>query len=90
MLSAINWNACPQSIGIAVRDRWNAAPLTRGHLSELGIVAETGLLGLAELAAIVRDEKPSRCWVMESESGEPLFPPNANRKCAFCEATEHE
>jgi hypothetical protein len=25
MLSAINWNACPQSIGIAVRDRWNAA-----------------------------------------------------------------
>jgi transposase len=32
----------------------------RGHLSELGIVAERGLLGLAELAAIVRDEKDQR------------------------------
>jgi transposase len=28
----------------------------RGHLSELGIIAESGLLGLAELAAIVRNE----------------------------------
>jgi transposase len=32
----------------------------RGHLSELGIVAERGLLGLAELAAIVRDESDHR------------------------------
>jgi transposase len=32
----------------------------RGHLSELGIVAERGLLGLAELAAIVRDETDQR------------------------------
>src|SRR5215467_1187789 len=32
----------------------------RGHLSELGIVAERGLLGFAELAAIVRDEKDQR------------------------------
>src|SRR6516225_8037886 len=32
----------------------------RGHLSELGIVAERGLLGLAELAAIVRDESDQR------------------------------
>jgi transposase len=32
----------------------------RGHLSELGIVAERGLLGLAELAAIVRDESDRR------------------------------
>src|SRR5215468_3220899 len=32
----------------------------RGHLSELGIVAERGLLGLAELAAIVRDESDKR------------------------------
>jgi transposase len=32
----------------------------RGHLSEFGIVAERGLLGLAELAAIVRDEKDQR------------------------------
>jgi len=32
----------------------------RGHLSELGIVAARGLLGLAELAAIVRDEKDQR------------------------------
>jgi transposase len=32
----------------------------RGHLSELGIIAERGLLGLAELAAIVRDESDRR------------------------------
>lgn len=32
----------------------------RGHLSELGIVAETGLIGLATLAAIVRDETDQR------------------------------
>jgi transposase len=32
----------------------------RGHLSELGIVAARGLLGLAELAAIVRNERDQR------------------------------
>jgi transposase len=32
----------------------------RGHLSELGIVAERGMLGFAELAAIVRDESDRR------------------------------
>jgi transposase len=32
----------------------------RGHLSELGIIAARGLLGLAELAAIVRDESDQR------------------------------
>jgi transposase len=32
----------------------------RGHLSELGIVAARGLLGFAELAAIVRDESDQR------------------------------
>jgi transposase len=32
----------------------------RGHLSELGIIAERGLLGLAELAAIVRDKSDER------------------------------
>lgn len=32
----------------------------RGHLSELGIIAERGLLGLAELAAIVRDKSDTR------------------------------
>jgi transposase len=32
----------------------------RGHLSEFGIVAERGLLGLAELVAIVRDESDQR------------------------------
>jgi superfamily I DNA/RNA helicase len=31
-----------------------------GHLSELGIIAARGLLGLAELAAIVRDESDQR------------------------------
>jgi transposase len=32
----------------------------RGHLSELGIIAERGLLGFAELAAIVRNESNQR------------------------------
>jgi len=32
----------------------------RAHLSELGIIAARGLLGLAELAAIVRDERDHR------------------------------
>jgi transposase len=32
----------------------------RGHLSELGIVAEKGLLGFAALAKLVRDEKDQR------------------------------
>ena len=32
----------------------------RGHLSELGIIAQRGLLGLAELAEIVRDERDER------------------------------
>jgi len=32
----------------------------RGHLSEFGIVAARGLLGFAELAAIVRDESDQR------------------------------
>jgi transposase len=32
----------------------------RGHLSELGIIAARGLLGLAELAAIVRNESDQR------------------------------
>ena len=36
----------------------------RGHLGELGIIAERGLLGLAELAAIVRDESDNRLPVM--------------------------
>src|SRR5262245_34254767 len=36
----------------------------RGHLSELGIIAARGLLGLAELAAIVRDESDQRLPVM--------------------------
>ena len=32
----------------------------RGHLSELGIIAERGLLGFTDLAAIVRDESDQR------------------------------
>ena len=32
----------------------------RGHLSELGIIAERGILGLGELAAIVRDNSDAR------------------------------
>src|SRR5215510_10680024 len=32
----------------------------RGHLSELGIIAARGLLGLTELAAIVRNERDQR------------------------------
>ena len=34
--------------------------MLRGHLSELGIVAARELLGLAALAAIVRDESDQR------------------------------
>jgi len=36
----------------------------RGHLSELGIIAERGLLGLSELAEIVRNESDPRLPVM--------------------------
>src|SRR5215475_2597546 len=36
----------------------------RGHLSELGIIAARGLLGLAELAAIVSDESDRRLPMM--------------------------
>src|SRR5215472_16998959 len=36
----------------------------RGHMSELRIIAERGLLGLAELAAIVRDESDQRLPVL--------------------------
>jgi transposase len=37
--------------------------VVRGHLSEFGIVAERGLLGLAEPVAIVRDESDQRLTV---------------------------
>src|SRR5262250_195858 len=43
-----------------VNQRTQIVNAVRGHLSELGIVAERGLLGLAELAAVVRDESDQR------------------------------
>jgi len=46
-------SACSQLIG----QRTQLINAVRGHLSELGIVAQRGLLGLAELAEIVRDER---------------------------------
>jgi transposase len=48
--------ARPQLIG----QRTQLINAVRGHLSELGIVAARGLLGLAELAAIARDESDQR------------------------------
>jgi transposase len=44
--------------------RTQAVNAMRGHLSELGVIAERGLLGLAELAAIVRDESDTRLPIM--------------------------
>jgi transposase len=64
----------------------------RGHLSELGIVAARGLLGLAELAEIVRNKKDKRLPVtaraalmilvrqIETVSGEIAALDNALRK----------
>ena len=43
-----------------VNQRTQIVNAVRGHLSELGIVAERGLLGLAELAAVVRDQSDER------------------------------
>ena len=47
-----------------VSQRIQLVNAVRGHLSELGIVAERGLLGLAELAAIVRDKGDERLPLM--------------------------
>ena len=52
-------NARSQPIG----QRTQFINAVRGHLSEFGIVAERGLLGLVELAAIVRDESDQRLLV---------------------------
>ena len=43
-----------------VGQRTQLANAVRGHLSEFGIVAERGLIGLAKLAAIVRDQTEER------------------------------
>ena len=43
-----------------VGQRTELVNAVRGHLGELGIIAERGLLGLAALAAIVRDESDTR------------------------------
>jgi transposase len=47
-----------------VSQRTQLVNAVRGHLSEFGIIAERGLLGLAELAAIVRDESDARLPLM--------------------------
>jgi transposase len=47
-----------------VGQRTQLTNAVRGHLSEFGIVAARGLLGLAELATIVRDESDQRLPVM--------------------------
>ena len=46
-----------------VSQRTQLVNAVRGHLSELGIIAERGLLGLAELSAIVRDKADDRLSV---------------------------
>jgi transposase len=45
---------------LLVGQRTQLINAARGHLSELGIIAARGLLGFAELAVIVRDEKDQR------------------------------
>jgi len=49
---------------LLIGQRTQAVNAMRGHLSELGIIAERGLLGLAELAEIVRDESDTRLPIM--------------------------
>jgi transposase len=49
---------------LLIGQRTQAVNAMRGHLSELGIIAERGLLGLAELAEIVRDESDARLPIM--------------------------
>ena len=43
-----------------IGQRTQAINALRGHLSELGVIAPQGLMGLAELAAIVRDDSDVR------------------------------
>lgn len=45
---------------LLISQRTQAINALRGHLSELGIVAERGIMGVAELAGIVRDESDAR------------------------------
>ena len=49
---------------LLISQRTQLVNAMRGHLSEFGIVAERGLLGLAELAEIVREESDMRLPVM--------------------------
>jgi transposase len=49
---------------LLISQRTQLVNAMRGHLSELGIVAERGLLGLAELTRIIRDESDMRLPVM--------------------------
>lgn len=49
---------------LLIGQRTQSINALRGHLSELGIIAERGLLGLAELARIVRDESDARLSAM--------------------------
>ena len=45
---------------LLISDRTRAINALRGHLSELGIIADQGIIGRAELAGIVRDESDNR------------------------------
>ena len=47
-----------------IRQRTRSINAMRAHLSELGIIAPRGLLGLADLARIVRDEAEARLPAM--------------------------
>jgi transposase len=53
---------------LLIGQRTQTVNALRGHLSELGIVAERGLIGLAELAEIVRSESDTRLPVMAKGS----------------------
>lgn len=49
---------------LLISQRTQLVNAMRGHMSEFGIVAERGLLGLSELAEIVREESDMRLPVM--------------------------
>ena len=53
---------------LLISQRTASVNALRGHVSELGIVAAKGMLGLAELAAIVRDETDTRLTAMTRTS----------------------
>ena len=61
----------------------------RGHLSELGIIAERGLFGLTELVAIVRDESDQRLPATARAALVVLVRQDRDGQCRNCRARQH-